>query len=105
MSELQQAYENSRATYRYARVQVPAGMFAVVTEVGATCPITDAQLPGVDQYLTRLCGTRRVAEYYARFHTELISEDAEYGVRVIPAAPLPAVVPAQPRLDDDTIPF
>lgn len=106
-SDLQNAYQVSCQTYEYARVQVPVGMFAVVFETLAYCPITDATLPSTNHHLIRLCGSRRIADYYAKvearkaFGDEGCFDDAR--VVVLPRAF--DETPYRPAVGDDDIPF
>lgn len=105
MNELQNAYYESCATYEYLSVPVPPGLFAVVYESVAFCPVTDATLPGSNKTLIRYAGTKRLANYFARKAAEKLDhEDGECWVSVLPKAayeplPRPALV------NDDEIPF
>lgn len=83
MNEFQAAYETSKLTFTgHILPKIPEGMFAVVLESQAHCGYTDAVLPYPHRSLQRLCGSRRVADYYAR--KLAVSADCETWVEVYP---------------------
>jgi hypothetical protein len=102
-NEFQNAYATAQLIQRRENeFTFPADMFAVVAEFLDYCPFTDATLPNPGRRLVRLCGTRRVAEYYAR---KLDDEYGESWGAVYPKEEKKFTpVDYAPMMDDD-IPF
>ena len=102
MNELYRAYRNSCETQTNNWVEVPEGLFAVVAECPAHCPVTDAVLPNPSRVIMELCGTRRIAEYHARRLNKEAEEAQDYDVHHV-------VWPREPRsalpADWDDMPF
>jgi hypothetical protein len=106
MNEFQNAYEVSKLTFTgHILPKIPDGLFAVVLESQAHCGFTDAVLPFPHRSLQRLCGSRRVADYYARKIVEANTDEdgcCEVWAEVYPK--VPKKVPLSRYFDTD-IPF
>jgi len=102
-NEFQAAYAVSQLTTPRDQVIVPDGMFAVVTRSVRYCRYTDATLPGWNEHLHKLCGSRRIADYWAKKLIDEAGDDWECSVVVLPEAdsvPLHLV-----SYEDDDLPF
>jgi|3_EtaG_2_1085321.scaffolds.fasta_scaffold00153_8 hypothetical protein len=103
-NEYAAAFEVSNLRHSAANMlpPIPPGMFAVVCEAIAYCPITDATLHSPHRELKGIYGSRRVAEYHRdKIEEELYEAKGEAWAYVLPK--LPAKEPEP--LDFDDIPF
>ena len=73
MNEFALAYQAVQSSYEYAHVSpveldrlARAGVWAVVGKHTAYCPITDASLPGTNDYIDHIALTREAAEAWIR---------------------------------------
>ena len=107
MNELQMAYYNSCAMQTSNQVCIPDGLFAVIWETNAYCPVTDATLPNPARHVVSVHGSKRVAEHIARKMREKASEQEDYesDFVVFPRPPRPLHRPTPVTLIDDEIPF
>lgn len=103
--ELQNAYQLSQQLHSNPAIEIPAGCFGIVVETPAYCQFTDAMLPQAHRRLVRICGTRRIADYFVDKLVAELDEGEGYEVRyeVWPKAP---VLPRHAfAATDDEIPF